>query len=121
MDVTFPSTFCHPTGMDQWTWQIRQPVVEPLYERRDFNDVMLELAKRLGIADKYYEETNKLIPVRYGGEMSEKYAIKAGGDYTWPEICDNVLKDRLGDDKGLEALKKTGHVNWPTKVSRYSA
>lgn len=113
--VTFPSTFCHPTGMDHWVWQIRQPVVEPMFERRDFNEVMLELADRLGIKDKYYQVINDLIPVRYGGEMSEKYKIQPDGDYTWEEICDRVLKDRLGDDNGLEALKKTGLVKWKTK------
>ena len=35
--VSFPSTFSHPQGEDDWGWTIRQPVVEPLYERRDFN------------------------------------------------------------------------------------
>ena len=114
--VTFPSTFCHPTGMDHWVWQIRQPVVEPLFERRDFNQVMLDIAKRLGIADKYYEAINKIIPVRYGGEMDPKYKFDPQGDYTWEEIVDNVLKDRLGPERSLQALKKTGLEKWPTKV-----
>jgi molybdopterin-containing oxidoreductase family molybdopterin binding subunit len=102
--------------MDHWVWQIRQPVVESMFERRDFNDVMLELAKRLGIEEKYYAETNKLIPIRYGGEMDPKYALDPKGHYTWEDICDRVLKDRLGPDKGLEALKKTGLEKWPSNV-----
>lgn len=114
--VTFPSTFCHPTGMDHWVWQIRQPVVEPLYERRDFNEVMLELAKKLGIQGKYMEAINNIIPVRYGGDMDKKYRFDPKKDYTWEQICDNVLKDRLGDKKGLKALKKTGLEQWPTQV-----
>jgi molybdopterin-containing oxidoreductase family molybdopterin binding subunit len=114
--VTFPSTFCHPTGMDEWVWQIRQPVVEPLYERRDFNEVMLELSKKLGIRDKYFKAINGIIPVRYGGEMDKKYELDPNADHSWQDICDRVLKDRLGDEKGLEALKKTGLVKWPTKV-----
>ncbi|HSW38748.1 MAG TPA: molybdopterin-dependent oxidoreductase [Acidobacteriota bacterium] len=114
--VTFPSTFCHPTGMDQWVWQIRQPVVPPMYERRDFNEVMLEIAKRLGIQDKYYEAINNIIPIRYGGEMDPEYRFDPRGDYSWEQIVDNVLKDRLGPSKGLEALKKTGLEKWPSKV-----
>jgi molybdopterin-containing oxidoreductase family molybdopterin binding subunit len=114
--VTFPSTFCHPTGMDHWVWQIRQPVVEPLFERRDFNEVMLEIAKRLGVQDKYYEAINRVIPIRYGGEMSPEYRLDPEGDYTWQDVVDRVLKDRLGPDRGLEALKKTGLEKWPTKV-----
>ncbi|MCK4943975.1 MAG: molybdopterin-dependent oxidoreductase [Candidatus Aminicenantes bacterium] len=114
--VTFPSTFSHPTGMDEWVWQIRQPVVESLYERRDFSEVMLELSKKLGIQDKYYQAINAIIPVRYGGEMEKKYELDTKADYSWQDICDRVLRDRLGDEKGLEALKKTGLVKWPTKV-----
>jgi len=114
--VTFPSTFCHPTGMDEWVWQIRQPVVDPLYERRDFNEVMLEISKKLGIQGKYMEAINKIIPVRYGGDMDKKYKFDPKKDYNWEQICDNVLKDRLGDKRGLKALKKTGLVQWPTQV-----
>jgi molybdopterin-containing oxidoreductase family molybdopterin binding subunit len=114
--VTFPSTFCHPTGMDHWVWQIRQPVVEPLFERRDFNEVMLDIAKRLGIQDKYFDAINKIIPIRYGGDMEPEYALDPQGDHDWQDICDRVLKDRLGADKGLQALKKTGLEKWPTKV-----
>ena len=114
--VTFPSTFCHPTGMDHWVWQIRQPVIEPLHERKDFNEIMLDIAKGLGIQDKYYEAINNLIPIRYGGEMEEKYKLDPKGDYKWYDICDRVLKDRLGEDKGLEEVKKTGLVKWKAKV-----
>ena len=114
--VTFPSTFCHPTAIDHWVWQIRQPVCKPLYERRDFNEVMLEIADRLGIKDKYYEAINQIIPIRYGGDMSPKYTLDPKGSYTWQEICDHVLRDRLGDSNGLEELKKTGLVKWPVKV-----
>jgi anaerobic selenocysteine-containing dehydrogenase len=114
--VTFPSTFCHPTGMDHWVWQIRQPVVKPQYERRDFNEVMMELAKRLGILEKYNQAINDLIPVRYGGDMSPEYALDPKKEYTWEEITDRLLKDRLGPNRGLEAVKKTGLVKWPTKV-----
>jgi len=114
--VTFPSTFCHPTGMDEWVWQIRQPVVDPLYERRDFNEVMLEISKKLGIQGKYMEAINKIIPVRYGGDMDKKYKFDPKKDYNWEQICDNVLKDRLGEKRGLKALKKTGLVQWPTQV-----
>ena len=60
--VTFPSVFAHPQGLGEWGWQIRQPVVKPLFERRDFNEVMLEISKRLGIEDKYYEALNATGP-----------------------------------------------------------
>ena len=114
--VTFPSIFSHPQGLGKWGWQIRQPVVEPMYERRDFSEVMLELAKRLGLADKYYEAINDTVPVRYGGPLSEENKLKPGGDYDWQEICDRLIRDRFGPDKGLEYLKKDGVITWDKKV-----
>lgn len=114
--VTFPSIFCHPQGLGEWGWQIRQPVVEPQFERRDFSEVMLEITKRLGIQGKYYEAINNIVPVRYGGEMSQEFRLKPDEDYTWVEICDRLIKDRFGPSKGLEYVKKNGVITWPKKV-----
>ncbi|MEW6456245.1 MAG: molybdopterin-dependent oxidoreductase [Acidobacteriota bacterium] len=114
--ITFPSIFSHPQGLGEWGWQIRQPVIEPQYERRDFSEVMLEIAKRLGIQDKYCEAINKIIPIRYGGEMSEEFRLKPGEDYSWEDICDRLLKDRFGPSKGLDYFKKEGVLTWKKKV-----
>lgn len=114
--VTFPSIFSHPQGMGEWGWQIRQPVIEPQYERKDFNEVMLELAKQLGIEGKYYEAINGTVPIRYGGEMSHEYRLKPDENYSWEDICDRLLKDRFGSSKGIEYFKKVGVETWPKKV-----
>jgi anaerobic selenocysteine-containing dehydrogenase len=115
--VSFPSTFSHPQGEDDWGWTIRQPVVEPLYERRDFNVVMLDICKRLGIAHKYYKGLNDTVPMRYGGPMSEKYKLVEDGsvDHSWEDICDRLLKDRFGDEHGLDYIKEHGVFTWPKK------
>jgi len=115
--VSFPSTFSHPQGEDDWGWTLRQPVVKPLYERRDFNEVMLDICKRLDILPKYYKGLNDSIPMRYGGEMSEEYKLCEDGsrEHTWEDICDRLLKDRFGAENGLEALKKTAVFTWPKK------
>jgi molybdopterin-containing oxidoreductase family molybdopterin binding subunit len=115
--VSFPSTFSHPQGEDDWGWSIRQPVVEPLYERRDFNEVMLEICKRLGILGKYYKGLNDSIGVRYGGEMSEEYKLVEDGsvEHSWQDVCDRLLKDRFGEEHGLEHVRKKGVFTWPKK------
>jgi anaerobic selenocysteine-containing dehydrogenase len=115
--VSFPSTFSHPQGEDDWGWTIRQPVVEPLYERRDFNVVMLDICKRLGILPKYYKGLNDTIPMRYGGPMSEEYKLKEDGsaEHSWEEVCDRLLKDRFGPEHDLEYFKKDAVFTWPKK------
>ena len=77
---------------------------------------MIEISKRLGVEDTYYEAINKIVPIRYGGEMSDEYKLQPGGNYSWEEVCDRVIKDRLGPENGLEALKETGLEKWPARV-----
>jgi len=107
--VSFPSTFSHPQGEDDWGWTIRQPVVEPMYERRDFNKVMIDICKRLGIAGEYYKGLNDTVVMRYGGELEEKYKLVEDGsvDHSWEDVCDRLLKDRFGEEHGLEHVKKS--------------
>ncbi len=115
--VSFPSTFSHPQGEDDWGWTIRQPVVEPMFERRDFNVVMLDISKRLGILHKYYKGLNDAVTMRYGGEMEEKYKLCEDGseEHTWEDVCDRLLKDRFGEENGLEKVRKTGVFTWPKR------
>ncbi|MFH1891388.1 MAG: molybdopterin-dependent oxidoreductase [Candidatus Zixiibacteriota bacterium] len=115
--VSFPSTFSHPQGEDDWGWTIRQPVVDPLHERRDFNEVMLEICKRLDIHGRFYKGLNDSIGVRYGGEMEEKYKLTEDGSvfHSWEDVTDRLLKDRFGEKHGLEHVRKTGVFTWPKK------
>ncbi len=115
--VSFPSTFSHPQGEDDWGWTIRQPVIEPLYERRDFNVVMLDICKRLGISDKYYKGLNDTIIMRYGGAMDDKYKLCEDGsrEHEWPEVTDRLLKDRFGEEHGLDHVSEKAVFTWPKR------
>jgi molybdopterin-containing oxidoreductase family molybdopterin binding subunit len=113
--VSFPSTFSHPQGEDDWGWTFRQPTVEPLFERRDFNVVMLDICKRLDILPKYYKGLNDAVPMRYGGKMSDEYKLCEDGsiEHTWEDVCDRLLKDRFGAEHGIEYFKERGVFTWP--------
>ncbi|MCP4599941.1 MAG: molybdopterin-dependent oxidoreductase [Proteobacteria bacterium] len=122
--VSFPSTFSHPQGEDDWGWTYRQPAVEPLFERRDFNEVMAEIMDRLGLLDKYLKGLTETVPIRYGGPMSEekkfehlKLSSKDDKGYRklWTDITHNLLSDRFGEEHGLEYFKKRGLFTWPKK------
>jgi molybdopterin-containing oxidoreductase family molybdopterin binding subunit len=115
--VSFPSTFSHPQGEDDWGWTIRQPVIEPMYERRDFNQVMIDIAARLGIHGNFFAGLNETIPTRYGGGMSDEYKLVEDGSvvHTWEEITDRLLKDRFGTEHGLEHVRKKGVFTWPKR------
>jgi anaerobic selenocysteine-containing dehydrogenase len=115
--VSFPSTFSHPQGEDDWGWTIRQPVIEPMYERRDFNEVLMDICKRLGILPKYFKALNDMTVMRYGGAFSPEYKLCEDGsvEHTWPEVVDRLLKDRFGPEHGLEYVRKKGVFTWPKR------
>lgn len=100
-----------PVGMLPWAYHLRQPIVEPLYERRFIPQVVLELADRLGIKKEVIKGLNQYlvqsgVPQRFTDEDE---------DVSWEEINDRFLKWKFGPDKGLEWFKEHGFITWPKK------
>lgn len=100
----------HPVGMGDWGHTIRQPLVEPLYERRHFSEVLLELARRLGITEPMNLLTNNL----FG--LVAPHALEGGAQYEWREIADRAYKSWFGEERGLAWFEEHGVVTWPKKV-----
>ncbi len=96
--------------VDEWAVHIRQPVVEPLFERRPAQQVLLELAARLGILDNMYRQMNKTFAFK------EPYTLDPTRHYTWEEIVDRRLKGDFGPERGLTWFKENGLIHWPKKT-----
>ena len=105
----FPFIFSLPAGMGEWCWPIRQPVLPPVGEQRRFQDVLLELADRVGFRadlNAAYNATMNLAPeCRLQGDRS----------YSWEEICDAELRSNFGPQRGLDWFKEHGLIKWPKK------
>lgn len=104
---TFPFIFGHPSGMGEWCWGIRQPVVEPQGEQRRFADVLLEIAGRVGFAADMNAAINGFLG------LQPPYHLSPDRTYTWEEICDRELKSNFGPERDLEWFKKNGVLKWP--------
>ncbi len=89
----------------QFYYGIRQPIVAPLGEARDWMDVLLELAERLGFLGDYYELYNR----RYG--LQDPYKLDPARKYTKEEIGDRRFKSKFGEEKGLEWFKEHGYTS----------
>ena len=98
-----------PVGLGEWGWQIRQPVVEPLYQRRHFCEVMLELGERVGIRPEFYMVVNLYF------DLKEPFRLDPAKKYSWEEIADTIYKSYFGPEHGLEWFKKHGVLKWPKK------
>ena len=98
------------SATDAWVYALRQPVVEPLHERRSAAVVIRELAERAGLLDDMNAVQNIVL------ELREPYLLEPGRQYTIEELTDRRYKSWLGDQYGLDYLKEHGLVTWPKAV-----
>lgn len=92
------------SAIDYWYYTVKEPVVTPpLGEARDWWDVLLELAERMGFLGDVYEFYNQ--------ELKEPYKLDPSKKYSNEEICDRKLKSSLGEDKGLEWFRENGSLS----------
>jgi len=96
--------------VDEWAYHIRQPVVEPMFQRRPASEVFLDLAERLGIQGDMYRAINKQF------NFKEPYTLDPEKKYAWEEIVDHGFKGYFGSRHGLKWFKENGLIHWPKKV-----
>ncbi|MBI4284299.1 MAG: molybdopterin-dependent oxidoreductase [Chloroflexi bacterium] len=101
-----------PVGMLDHTFPICQPCVEPMYERRPFEEVLNELAIRMGFSKEYYTHINRANGTMYGTSPPLYVEQK----YTWEEICDHILRTRFGEEHNLDWFKEHGFIQWHKDV-----
>ena len=106
----FAFNFNYAFGMDDWCYHVQQPVVEPVPERRNINDVIKEILHRLGKTANVNDFYNRFC------EFDEKSRLRPDERLTQPEMCDRVLKYFFGEEQGWEYFKGKGFVRWPKKV-----
>jgi len=97
-------------GTGDWCYHIRQPAVEPLYERRHFCEVLLEIGERVGFSDRMNAGANLL----YG--LKPPHALNPEGEYSWQQIADSVYRSWCGPEHGLEWFKENGVLTWPKRL-----
>jgi molybdopterin-containing oxidoreductase family molybdopterin binding subunit len=106
----YPPILNHPAGMGEWGWPIRQSVVEPAFKRRNFTEVMLEIADRIGMRDDFYAVLNLFY------ELKGPYKLDSKREYTWEEICNNILKNNFGEEHDINWFRKNGIIKWKKRV-----
>ncbi|MFC2071157.1 molybdopterin-dependent oxidoreductase [Chloroflexota bacterium] len=96
--------------VDEWAYHLRQPVVEPMFQRKPAHEIYLELAERLDILPGMYAAINRSF------HFQEPYTLDPQKKYTWEEIVDHGFKGNFGPEHGLEWFKENGLIHWPKKT-----
>jgi len=112
---------------DHQGFALRQPVVAPLGEARDFTEVSTELAHRVGIAGKYYAAVNKGAGgIALKHEFGD-FSLDTSGEqrYTRDEIWDHICRSASAEVSegahahGLDWWKEHGLATKPYPQSEW--
>ncbi len=83
-------------------WGLRQPVVAPAGEARDWIDVLETLAEKVGFLGDLYETYNGF----YG--LKGKLRLEPSARYTKEQLYDRRIKTEVGENKDLDWFKEHG-------------
>lgn len=87
--------------------RLRQPVVEPVYDTKEGNQILLELAEKIGIL---YAKKGVLERLNASLKLKAPFLLELNKKYTWEEVTDLRLKSAVGPDKSLDWFKKNKGV-----------
>jgi phenylacetyl-CoA:acceptor oxidoreductase len=91
---------------------LNQPVVEPLPNIMNVNDVLTELASRAGFLDDFNKQMNKVI----GFSENDPDKLQQGKKYAWSEVVDKKCKFYTNGTRDLEWFKKNHILLKPVRV-----
>ena len=91
-----------PSGQDDFYWQVRQPAVELPPGVRQLQEVIQEIAERLGILGGVYRILN------HAYKLKGEHALKPGQRYPIPEIIDKATRAWFGEERGLPWFQEHG-------------
>jgi anaerobic selenocysteine-containing dehydrogenase len=113
---SFGVTYNYPIGLDKWSFHIRMPVVEPQGEARNVQDVMNDLADRVGIRPQYNDQLDEFYTFRKARQAGKNVEIPhiLGPDDRPSniELIDKILVYHFGKDRGLTWFRDHGFMNW---------
>jgi len=99
-----------PCGQDDFYWQVRQPVVEAPPGVRHPQEVIQEIADRLGILSGLYRLLNHTY------KLEGEHALKPGQRYPMAEVVDKQARAWFGEERGLAWFQEHGVIRHPRDV-----
>ena len=101
--------FNHAFGTEDWCCHVVQPVVALKGERRMWQQVVYDLACRLGYKEQFYQAVNESLHL-------DEYAFKPEDDFSASGMVDRLAKKLFGSEHDWEWFKEHGFIRWPKKV-----
>ncbi|MFQ5851871.1 MAG: molybdopterin-dependent oxidoreductase, partial [Candidatus Binatia bacterium] len=97
-------------GKDDWLWQVRQPAVDPPHGMRQPQEIIIEIAERIGLLGDFYMLLNHTF------RLKEPYALEPGRRYPITEVIDRMARSWFGEEYGLAWFREHGVIRIPKDV-----
>jgi len=113
--------FNYPTGMDDWAFHLRQPVVENRYEERDLFDIVFDLADRISpevraglnnYLDTYFSTKIARWEAAFTQDTSKPLILGPDERITNEAFVDRTLKCLFGPEHDFEWFREHGYITW---------
>ena len=99
-----------PCGMHDFHWQVRVPAVEPPPGVRHPQEVIIELAGRIGVLEDFYRLVN------HNYMLKGQNVLEPDRRYQASEFLDRTTRSWFGEDRGLDWFKDNGFITLPRSV-----
>jgi anaerobic selenocysteine-containing dehydrogenase len=111
MDVKTDGKSCSNKTRGLSGVNVRSAFVDPIYNSRQSEDVLIELADRLGFLPKLNGMLGGML------RISEEQKLQPPKRYSWVELVEKSLTSKFGPEHNLDYFRKTGFLinNLPLK------
>jgi anaerobic selenocysteine-containing dehydrogenase len=96
--------------MHDFHWQVRHPAVDLPASTKHPQDVLLEIADRVGTLGDMYRLLN------HAYMLKDEHALKADRRYGIADIMDRTTRSWFGEDRGMDWFRKHGVISLPRGV-----
>lgn len=100
-----------PVGMeDPWSFHTSHKVVEPMYERRDMQELVIDIADRMGLTPILNGYWNAELGLT--GDL----ALKPDEKINWQDLCNRACIVHFGPEHDWAWFTEHGFIGWPKTV-----
>jgi len=99
-----------PCGHHDFHWQIRLPAVKPAGKIRNPQEVVQEIADRVGLLGDLYRLVNHTF------RLKDEHALKPDRRYPASEIVDRTVRSWFGEERNLDWFREHGFITLPRSV-----
>jgi len=97
-------------GKEDWYCHVFQPVFQPMGEARQWQQVLYDLACRLGRREQFLNDINDSL------HLAPEERFKPDDRFSAEELADRIARTVFGKEHGFDWFKENGFMHWPKKV-----